>query len=67
MKLTDKLLAITQSVNGNGGINFLKIRFFLEDVDRLLAEGNPRAEEFARCLDVVQKAIAHATTMKFDT
>jgi len=34
MTLTAKLMKIVETVNSDGGVAFLKIRFMLEDIDR---------------------------------
>ena len=51
MTLTAKLMKIVETVNSDGGIAFLKIRFMLEDIDREIEKGNPNAIQFARELD----------------
>ena len=51
MILTAKLMKIVETVNSDGGVAFLKIRFMLEDIDREIEKGNPNAIQFARELD----------------
>lgn len=65
MTLTQKITDIASIINDNGGVNFLKIRFFLEDVERLASEGDKNAIEFSRHLNSVYKAVKHASTLEF--
>lgn len=65
MTLTQQITNIVAIVNGDGGVNFLKIRFFLEDVERLASEGDKNAIEFSRHLNSVYKAVKHASTLEF--
>ena len=51
MTLTAKLMKIVETVNSDGGVAFLKIRFMLEDIDREIEKGNPNAIQFAKELD----------------
>jgi hypothetical protein len=51
MTLTAKLMKIVETVNSDGGVAFLKIRFMLEDIDREIEKGNPTAIQFAKELD----------------
>lgn len=53
MTLTAKLMKIVETVNSDGGVAFLKIRFMLEDVDREIEKGNENAIQFERELDRV--------------
>jgi hypothetical protein len=65
MTLTEKITDIASIINDNGGVNFLKIRFFLEDIDRLAASGHQNAIEFSRQLDNVHRALQHAVSLEF--
>lgn len=65
MTLTEKITDIASIINDNGGVNFLKIRFFLEDVERLASEGHAHAIEFAKQLDNIHRALQYATTLEF--
>ena len=40
MTSTDKLMNIDSMINGDGGVNFIKIRLMLDDIDSLASEGN---------------------------
>jgi hypothetical protein len=51
-------------MNGNGGINFIKIRMTLEDIDRLAAEGNEKAIQFIEELGHVHDLVLAATKME---
>lgn len=53
MTLTQKLLKIIETINSDGGVAFLKIRFMLEDVEREIDKGSPQAVQFAKELDHV--------------
>lgn len=60
MKSIEKLMDIDLIINSNGGINFLKIRAFFDDIDRLAGEGNSNAVQFSQQLDnirVVKRAV----------
>lgn len=66
MTLTDKLLKISQLVHGDGGINYIKIRLFLEDVDIAIINGHPRAQELDRALSTVLKVLEHVTAQPLE-
>lgn len=53
MTLTQKLMKLVEIVNSDGGVAFLKIRLMLEDVQREIDKGNPKAIQFATELDHV--------------
>ena len=53
MTLVQKLTKLQEVINSQGGIAFLKMRFMLEDVEREIEKGNPRAIQFAAEFDHV--------------
>lgn len=53
MTLVQKLTKLQEVINSQGGIAFLKMRFMLEDVEREIQKGNPRAIQFAKEFDHV--------------
>lgn len=64
MNLTNKLMKIVELVNDNGGVNFIKIRMFLEDIEREIVKGNKNAIQFNTELDHVLKVVEHATKLE---
>ena len=64
MTLIDKLMNINAMIHGNGGVDFIKIRWMLEDVERLANEGNPMAIQFAKELGHVHDLILAAIKME---
>jgi hypothetical protein len=58
--LVDKLLEIDSIIHAEGGLSFINVRFFLQDVERLAAEGHPQAVQFSKELDNVLKVIKAA-------
>ena len=62
MNLTNKLMDIVELVHENGGVNFIKIRMFLDDIDREIEKGNKNAIQFEKELDHIYKIVKHATT-----
>jgi hypothetical protein len=66
MNLVSKLLRILELLHGGGGTNFIKVRFLLEDIEKLSAEGNANALEFAKQLDNIYKFVELAVQQEFD-
>lgn len=60
MKSIEKLMDIDLIINSNGGINFLKIRAFFDDIDRLAGEGNSNAVQFSQQLDNIHRVVKRA-------
>lgn len=53
MTLTQKLMKLVETINSDGGVAFIKIRYMLEDVEREIDKGNVNAIQFAKELDHV--------------
>ena len=53
MTLTQKLMKLVETINSDGGVAFLKIRYMLDDVEREIDKGNANAIQFAKELDHV--------------
>ena len=51
MTLTQKLMKLVETINSDGGVAFLKIRYMLDDVEREIDKGNANAIQFAKELD----------------
>ena len=64
MNLTNKLMKIVELVNDNGGVNFIKIRMFLEDIEREIEKDNKNAVQFNTELDHVLKVVEYATKLE---
>jgi hypothetical protein len=58
-------MRIVETVNSDGGVAFLKIRFMLEDIDREIEKGNPNAIQFERELDHVLRFCELAASKPF--
>lgn len=50
-------MQIDALIHEEGGINFLKIRAFLEDVERLKSEGNAHAIQFTNEIEHILQAL----------
>lgn len=70
MTLVEKLMDIDAMIRDDGGINFLKIRMVLEDVEYLIQNNDPAAVplaiQFAKELDHVHAFIRKAVQMGFE-
>lgn len=66
MNLVNKMLRISELLHGGGGTNFIKVRFLLEDIEKLSAEGNTNAIEFVKQLDNIYKFVELAVQQEFD-
>jgi hypothetical protein len=64
MKSIDKLMNIHMMINDNGGVNFIKIRMMLDDIDRLADEGHPKALKFIKELEHVHTVVFAGTHMR---
>lgn len=64
MKLIDQLMEIDAAINGDGGINFLKIRAVLDDIDRLISEGDDSAIQFSNSMRHVYRLVRAAVREK---
>jgi len=64
MTSTDKLMNIDSMIHDNGGVNFIKIRIMLDDIDRLASEGNAKALQFIKELGHVHDLVLAATKIE---
>lgn len=68
MTLVEKLMDIDAMIQGEGGVNFLKIKMMLEDVEYLIQNHDPAvvplAIQFAKELDHIHAFISKAVQME---
>ena len=51
-------------INSAGGVNFIKIRMLLDDIDGLADQENPKALQFIKELEHVHAIVLAATQME---
>ena len=69
MTLVQKLMDIDAMIHGGGGVNFIKIKIMLEDVEELIHNHDPAAVplaiQFAKELDHIHAFISKAVQKEF--
>lgn len=64
MKSIDTLMDIHAMINSEGGVNFIKIKMLLCDIDDLADQENPKALQFIKELENVHAVVLAATQME---
>ncbi len=57
-------MKINELIHSESGIGFVKIRMFLESVDKEVAKENPLALKVQESLDIIVKVLTRATEEK---
>lgn len=66
MKMAEKIARIQELINGNGGVNYIKIRLFMEDVDLGLEAGKQGCLTLENHVDSLIRVLERVVAQPFD-
>jgi hypothetical protein len=66
MKMAEKIARIQELINGNGGVNYIKIRLFMEDVDLGIEAEKQGCLTLENHVDSLIRVLEHVVAQPFD-